>query len=233
MKKLTSIFLSTFLFLFVSINAQDLDIKWIEVQGGTFKMGIGNDTKQVTLSNFFISATEITFEQYDIYCEATEVYKPNDNGWGRGKRPVLNVSYDDAVNFCKWMSKKSNGEIRLPNEAEWEYAAIGGRKSKGYTFSGSNNWEDVSWSESNSGNKTQPVGKKKPNELKIYDMSGNLWEWCADFSGSSGNKNGKSIKRALRGNSFDNPASTHLSPSLRLEGDSRHINIGFRIVKTK
>jgi formylglycine-generating enzyme required for sulfatase activity len=121
----------------------------------------------------------------------------------------------------------------LPNEAEWEYAAVGGSKSKGYTYSGSDNWREVSWSEGNSGHRSQPVGGKKLNELGLYDMSGNVWEWCADWPVRDGNRDGKNIRRAVRGDSNGNPASDPRRATVRIEADARHNNIGFRIVKTK
>ena len=222
-------------------GADELGIRWIEVEAGTFTMGSGDNVTQVTVGRFMMSATEVTFDQYDVFCDATGKSKPDDNGWGRGTRPVLNVSYDDAVEFCLWLSKKTGGAIRLPNEGEWEYAAQGGRLSRGYVHSGGNNKDEVSWNADNSGNRTHPVGTKKPNELGLFDMSGNLWEWCADRqetnqSGSQAEpqESGDDVNRALRGDSFDNPGdSMGFRMSIRLEKDSRHINIGFRIAKSK
>ena len=223
-----------------AIQAQDAGIQWIEVNGGTFTMGSGSAAREVTLGSFYMSATEVTFGQYDVYCKATGVEQPDDNGWGRDDRPVINVSWDDAVGFCRWLSKATGSEIRLPDEAEWEYAALGGGMSKGYTYSGSNNWNEVSWSQGDSGERTRPVGGRKPNELGLYDMSGNVWEWCADWpptdessSRADRKSTGGAIERAARGDSFDNPASNPRLPAVRIESNSRHYNIGFRIAKTK
>ncbi|MBE0665143.1 MAG: hypothetical protein E4H23_07440 [Chrysiogenales bacterium] len=230
--KIKSILLAALLlFVATTVQAQDLGIRWIEVKGGTFSMGSGSSARQVTIGGFHMSATEVTFDQFDAYCQATGTKMPDDNGWGRGNRPVLKVSYDDTLGFCRWLGKKSGAEIRLPTEAEWEYAAIGGNKSKGYLYSGSNDWDEVSWSEGNSGDRTQPVGGKKANELGLYDMSGNLWEWCADrpAGGESDSQTGQ--KRCLRGNSFDNRACSIRLPAVCIGGDARHYNIGFRVVK--
>ena len=152
---------------------------FIFVEGGTFQMGRVN-RHSVTVSDYSISKTEVTFEQYDAFCDATGRDKPFSESWGRGDRPVINVSWHDAVAYCEWMTIQTGKTYRLPTEAEWEYAARGGNKSKGYTYSGSNNLDAVAWYANNSNRKTQTVAQKKPNELGLYDMSGNVYEWCSD-----------------------------------------------------
>ena len=158
--------------------------------------------------DFYIGKYETTFDEYDAFCEATGRSKPDDWGRGRGSRPVINVTWWDAIDYCNWLSDKeklpkaydSNGNLldkdgmittdpskvvgyRLPTEAEWEFAARGGNKSRGYQYAGSSTVGDVAWYNSNSGNKTQEVCKKAPNELGIYDMSGNVFELCSDWYG--------------------------------------------------
>jgi formylglycine-generating enzyme required for sulfatase activity len=170
----------------------------LPVPGGSFN----NGTTTVTLSSFLMSKYEVTFNQYDAFCTATSRAQVDDSGWGRGTRPVINVSWYDAVAFCNWLSSeeglqaaytgsgtswsldRTKNGYRLPTEAEWEYAARGGASTHGYTYSGSNDVNSVAWYGSNSGNKTQTVGGKAANELGLYDMSGNVWEWNHDWYGS-------------------------------------------------
>ncbi|MFB0536326.1 MAG: formylglycine-generating enzyme family protein, partial [Anaerolineae bacterium] len=150
---------------------------------------------------FYMAKHAVTLEEYDRFCDDTiGIRRPKDK-WGRGNRPVMSVTWYDAVAYCNWLSEKeglspcysgkgkltqcdfsANG-YRLPTEAEWEYAARGGQKSQGYTYAGSDNPDDVAWYRGNSGSQTHPVGQKQPNELGLYDMSGNLWEWCWDWYG--------------------------------------------------
>jgi len=224
-------------------------IEFVFVKGGEFNMGSNesetqNDEKpvhKVYVDDFYISKYEVTFDQYDNFCEATGREKPSDNGWGRGNRPVINVNWFDTVAYCEWLSDKSGTEIRLPTEAEWEYAACGGIKSMNYKYSGSNDLEEVGWYSKNSGKKTHPVGQKKANELGLYDMSGNVWEWCSDWyekdyyqnsprNNPQGSNSGK--YRVLRGGSWNYIdwycRCSYRDVSIRSFGSP---SIGFRIIQ--
>jgi formylglycine-generating enzyme len=157
----------------------DIGITWILVEHGIvqWKDAFGQSKQTGTMFDFNISATEVTFDQYDKFCKATGYKLPKAN-FGRGKQPVINVNVDDAMAFCEWLSDETGTSIHLPTANEWEYAARGGKKSKGYQYSGSNVVGTVAWYIDNSGNRPHEVATKKPNELGIYDMSGNVMEWC-------------------------------------------------------
>lgn len=163
-----------------------LGITWIFVTGGRFTMGkmdriliAEGPPHTVSVSDFYISETEITFNQYDKFCDANGRIKPDDNGWGRGSRPVINISWEDAKAYCEYY------KVRLPTEAEWEFAATGGNKSQHYKYSGSHSPDEVAWYKENSSNRTHVVKTKASNELGIYDMSGNVIEMCADWYDSN------------------------------------------------
>jgi formylglycine-generating enzyme required for sulfatase activity len=162
---------------------------------------------------------------------------------GEDNHPVIHVSWNDAVAFCKWLSKETGRSFRLPTEAEWEYAARGGNKSQGYKYSGSNTMDDVGWygntgSDSNADGTTHAVGTKHANELGIYDMSGNVWEWCSDWYGnysssSQTNPTGavSGSDRVLRGGSWNGIAwSCRVSLRFNIYPDGRGYSIGLRLV---
>ena len=239
--------------------------RMVRIEGGTFTMGdtstartSGKDfPRQVTVNGFFMGSCEVTFEEYDAFCEDTGRNSPGDQGWGRGLRPVINVGWNDAVEYCNWMSMKEGlapaysgtgndlvcdfeaGGYRLPTEAEWEFAAKGGRLSRGHPYSGSGDADEVGWHGGNSGGKTRPVGGKRANELGLFDMSGNVWEWCWDRyekSGPAGSTDSVlpalEVFRAARGGSW-----IHEEVSLRTEHriggrpEFQIYDLGFRLVR--
>lgn len=170
------------------------------VEGGTFFMGataeqgvdVFDDEKpvhEVTLDDFYIGKFEVTqaLWQHVMGGNAWSGYDKPSATYGLGDYyPVYYVSYEDVVKeFLPRLNSMTGGEYRLPTEAEWEYAARGGNKSNGYKYSGSNSLESVAWYEENSSIKTHIVGLKEPNELGLYDMSGNVWEWCSDWYGTN------------------------------------------------
>ena len=165
-----------------------VSFEMVRVEGGTFRMGAtseqGSDADgdekpvhSVTLSGYYIGKTEVT----QVLWEA--VMGINPSRFKGDYLPVENVSWDDCQEFIRKLNSMTGQNFRLPTEAEWEFACRGGNNSRGYKYSGSNNLGSVAWYDGNSGNKTHPVGTKAPNELGIYDMSGNVWEWCADWYG--------------------------------------------------
>ncbi|MBC7507732.1 MAG: formylglycine-generating enzyme family protein [Ferruginibacter sp.] len=244
MKKL--FLLATFAFFAVSGHAQQYP-EMIEVKGGSFEMGdelgIGEAREQpihtVTLKTFSIAKTETTVLQWKTYCNATGRKMPETPSWGWiDNHPLENVSWDDAVAYCDWMSDKTGNIYRLPTEAEWEYAARGGKQSKGFKYSGGQSIDGTGWYKENSGTGTKEVAQKKANELGLYDMSGNVWEWCLDWYGDyvagaqtnpRGAKSGSS--RVLRGGSWDGTAARCRVARRDFNGrGDRNNNCGFRVV---
>lgn len=148
--------------------------------GSDYEYDNADPVHKVTLTKgYYIGETEVTQELW------TAVMGSNPSCFtGNMQRPVEMVSFNDCQTFISKLNELTGETFRLPTEAQWEYAARGGNKSKGYIYSGSNTLDDVAWYSSNSSYTTHPVKTKAPNELGIYDMSGNVWEWCSDWYGS-------------------------------------------------
>ncbi len=164
-------------------------IEFVFIKGGKFVMGDilhkdrdASPPHRVTVKDFWIGKYEVTFEQYDAFCKATKRKLPDDNGWVRSTRPVINVSWQDATEFTKWLSEKSGRNVRLPSESQWEYAARAGtttpywwgnqkEKNMANCFDCGSEWDK---------NKTAPVGSFKHNPWGLHDMHGNINEWVFD-----------------------------------------------------
>ena len=184
----------------LTFKANGISFKMIGVMGGTFTMGAtseqggdANDDEKpahsVTLSSFYMGETEVTQVLWQAVMNKSVPQIADEHGWytfGVGDNyPMYYVSMDDCQEFITklntLLSSQLNGrQFRLPTEAEWEYAARGGRNSQGYKYSGGNTIDNVAWYSDNSGSTTHAVGTKTPNELGLYDMSGNVEEWCSD-----------------------------------------------------
>ena len=163
-------------------TANGVSFKMIAVKGGTFQMGSDdgyNAVHQVTLSDYYIGETEVTQELWNAVMGSNPSYFT-----GNMQRPVEQVSWIDCQTFISKLNQLTGATFRLPTEAQWEYAARGGNQAQGRLYSGSNTIDNVAWYGSNSSSTTHPVKTKAPNELGIYDMSGNVWEWCSDCYGS-------------------------------------------------
>ena len=220
---------------------QKLIDSMVKVEGGTLTMGAtseqgsdawdsGNPTHKVTLSDYMIAKTEVTQELWEAVMGSNPSYFSGNN------LPVERVSWNDCQEFIKKLNSLTGLQFRLPTEAEWEYAARGGNKSKGYRYSGSDDIGSVAWYSDNSSWRTHAVATKSANELGLYDMSGNVYEWCSDYyddysSGSQTNPKGPSSgsRRVFRGGSWyrawncrvsdregDNPGSRAGGQGLRL-----------------
>ncbi len=172
----------------LSESVKGVTFEMVPVEGGTFTMGAADDDNyafnwekpahEVTLSSYYIGKTEVTQALWKAVMGSNPSRFKGDN------LPVEQVSWDDCQKFIRRINAATGKQFRLPTEAEWEYAARGGNQSKGYKYSGSNNLDKVAWyGEDWETGSTHPVGKKQPNELGLYDMSGNVWEWCADWYG--------------------------------------------------
>jgi len=217
------------------------------IKGGSFMMGSDEyeNTKpihQVTIDyDFEIGKYSVTFEEYDWYCNDTGIYKPSDSGFGRGRRPVINVSWNDVQFYIEWLNKKTGESYRLPTESEWEFVAKANEENQ-------KKLENFAWYKHNSDNKTHEVGTKKSYGIGVYDLHGNVWEWCQDvysdtyqnraIDGSSHKEEGgtffkKEDKKVLRGGSWYHDLSRSCSGNRTGENKTVQTNrIGFRLQRT-
>jgi len=234
----------------------------------TAAFGGSINTHQVTLTNdYYVGQTTVTVGLFRKFIEATGykteaetnggAYVYVDGSWQMksdakwnntyfvqtDNSPVVCVSWNDAVAFCTWLSTKTGKTFRLLTEAEWEYAARGGNQSKGYLYSGSDSINDVAWYWKNWGEaemKTHEVGKKQANELGIYDMSGNVWEWCNDWYAAYTSEPQTDPQGAVEGSGrvdrggswLDNAQSCRVSCRTYITPGLRSPDLGFRIARS-
>lgn len=227
-----------------SFTVNGVSFNMIKVDDGSFSMGAtyeqGSEAMwweepvhQVSLSSYYIGETEVTQALWKA------VMRQNPSSFKGDNLPVDCVSWDDCVEFCRLLSLKTGRRFRLPTEAEWEFAARGGNKSNHYRYSGSDNLYEVAWCLDNSDSIPHPVKLKKPNELGIYDMAGNAWEWCSDYwhekyeNNSQVNPQGPSSGeyRVHRGGGWLNrPTHCRISYRYKAQQNRRNDFRGFRLV---
>ncbi len=208
----------------------------VYVQGGVYTMGnaeIGK--KRMTVNGFYIGETEVTQALWK------EVMGSNPSHFKGDNLPVESVSWDDCQEFIQKLNAKTGKNFRLPTEAEWEFAARGGLKTNGYEYAGSNTIDDVAWYYNNCGSLTQSketrthsVKSKQANELGLYDMTGNVWEWCSDsyqYKEKTSNIDAGSTSKVVKGGSwFNTEQSCKPSFHYNFDPDSHNITHGFRLV---
>ena len=219
-----------------------ISIDMVKVEAGMFMMGATSEMKDPDCDEKLVHKVTLTNDYYMGKYEVTQalwqaVMGSNPSNFKGDNLPVEKVSWNDCQEFISKLNSLTGRKFRLPTEAEWEYAARGGKKSRSYQYSGSSYISDVAWYNGNSGSKTHPVGTKQANELGIYDMSGNVWEWCSDWYGSyssssqrnpTGDTSGS--RRVYRGGSWYNFARCCRS-SFRFSNapDLRYDNLGLRL----
>ena len=227
----------------ITIPVKDgICIEMVKVEAGTFMMGATSEMKnpyddekpvhQVTLTNdYYMGKYEVTQALWQAVMGKNPSYFKGDN------LPVNYVRWKDCQRFISKLNSMTGRKFRLPTEAEWEYAARGGKKSRGYQYSGSSNISDVAWYDGNSGDKTHPVGTKQANELGIYDMTGNVLEWCQDWYGSYYSSSQTNPTGATSGSRHVNRGGSwaknvrRSSPSCRYGAIyvDRDLDLGFRL----
>jgi formylglycine-generating enzyme required for sulfatase activity len=218
----------------------------VVVPAGTFHMGNNQmfGSKPVHTVDiqkpFAIGRYEVTFEQWDKYASLTQSWFPQDENWGRGKRPIINISQHDAKTYTEWLSRETAERYRLPTEAEWEYAARSGTYE---IWAGTSDMKQLAQYAVFDTKQTQPVGTKKPNGFGLYDMSGNVWEWVEDcwhkgYYGAPADGSawlqamgGDCDKRVVRGGFCESGPVSLISTFRYRYPNMRYFKIGFRLVR--
>jgi len=225
----------------------------VSIMGGTFQQGdsegVGESWRRpvhsVTLKSFDLGKYEVTFDEYDRFAIATGRRLPEDEGWGRGQRPVIDVSWQEAKDYANWLSKQTGKPYRLPSESEWEYAARSGAKQEAWAgTSQESQLGQYAVFDGNSGGRTAEVGEKQPNSFGLYDLSGNVWEWVEDcehatYEGAPENgaawlqmNGGDCGRHVVRGGSWGYKSeSLRVSDRGRSVVDLRNARVGFRLAK--
>ncbi len=226
----------------------------VEIAGDSFEMGSNRyeyekPIHKVAVNNFAIGKYPVTQAVWKAVMAGTDREDPA--YFKHPLRPVEQVSWDDVLLFLqrlnalpevKAQNEQENRQFRLPSEAQWEFAARGGKLSQGFEYAGSNKLKEVGWYTLNSHGETQPVGLKMPNELGLHDMSGNVWEWCADTwhdnyegaptDGSVWIDGGGKARRVVRGGSwFNSDDNCRCAIRDRYSSDSRSGDVGFRLAR--
>mgnify|MGYP006288352761 FL=1 len=223
------------------IPGTDVSFDMIFIEGGSFMMGNDDSEKnwhkpthQVTVPGFYLGKHLVTQEVW------TSIFNENPSTFKGKNRPIESVSWETTLAFIEALNRKTSKNYRLPSEAEWEYAARGGKFGKrSFQYSGSDNLKEVGWYKDNSHEETKPVGLKLPNQLGIFDMTGNVWEWCADVwhdnfenaptDGSAWMEGGHQNRRVARGGAWSSYRSAcFLYFRERYNPDVRYIHNGFR-----
>ena len=241
--------------------------EFVSVPAGSFIMGDQaasgeadeRPAHNVKLNTFLISKFEVTWQQYAFFAAATERPLPADQGWGRERRPAINVSWNDALAYTNWLSDKTDDVYRLPTEQEWEYAARAGAVTLyvsgndplsvcGFaniadqsTVAAGLGWNVITECNDGVANQTASVGSYSPNHFGLYDVHGNVWEWVSDCYRDSYDRSvlnvlprGSCATRVIRGGSFKQSAmSARLSNRESLAEDDANDQVGFRIVKER
>jgi formylglycine-generating enzyme required for sulfatase activity len=240
------------------INYGFTEDDWVTIPAGSFLMGspeseldrFSNERRhQVQVDGFQILKTPVTFGMFDLFCDEVRHSKPADETWGREKRPVINVSYWSAMEYCYWLSKRCGCHIRLPTEAEWEYACRADTTTPFWTG------EIITTEQANfDGNctyagspkgvalgRTSPVDSYPANPWGLHDMHGNVWEWCAsvfdeDYNGleleDAGDDQDELRERVVRGGSWHNvPGGLRSASRNKLRPNYHYLRVGFRLIR--